>query len=123
MEYQYPEFSQLILFANELLRMIDEGESLSVRDVCEHIESGFIVEFVYTQCGFKDLNVTVDGVRKVNDILKNHFVVSENEARGKGINKNGLLFILWLVLEEFSQTFFTMKENGIDPWKYMQGFC
>lgn len=122
MEYQYPEFSQLILFANELLRMIDEGESLSVCDVCEHIESGFIVEFVYTQCGFKNLNVTVDGIRKVNNILKNHFV-SENEASKKGVNKNGLLFILWLVLEEFSQAFFTMKENGIDPWKYMQSFC
>lgn len=48
-----PIFTQLSLFAKELLRMIDEGQTASIIEVCDNIEQETITEFIYTHYGFK----------------------------------------------------------------------
>ena len=48
MESSDPVFAQMSMFAEELMRMVDEGQKLSVEEVCEHIDNGDIVEFVKT---------------------------------------------------------------------------
>lgn len=53
MRYELPIFGQLNYFAGELLRMIDEGQMVSVEEVCDNIEKGTIVQFIKTRCGFK----------------------------------------------------------------------
>ncbi len=110
----FPVFAQMNMFVGELMRMIDEGQNLSVEDVCDHIEAGDIVEYVKTMCGFKNINVSVDNVKATNDVLKN-FYVSENEARKVGIENNGLIYLLWLINEDTNRLLYNMKFNDIEP--------
>ncbi len=84
-----PIFGQLAWFAYELLRMIDEGQTASISDVCENIEHGTITQFIYTHCGFKNVNVTLESIADVNGVLARKYV-SENEANKWGVDNNGL---------------------------------
>jgi hypothetical protein len=116
MEYEQPIFGQLNYFAGELLRMIDEGQTVSIEDVCDNIEKGTIVQFIKTRCGFKNLNVTVESVKGVNDILKNKYV-SDNEAQNMGIN-NGLVYIMRLIIDDLNGLLYDMKWNDVDSESY-----
>lgn len=117
MECVYPVFGQLCLFANELLRMIDERQEISIEEVCNNIEKGTIVQFIKTKCGFKNLDVTVDSVKAVNDILKNKYV-SDNKARNMGINNNGLVYITRLIIDDLNGLLYDMKFNDVNPESY-----
>lgn len=112
-----PIFGQLIRFANELLRMIDEGQTASIIDVCDNIEQGTITEFIRTHCGFKNLNVTLESISEVNNVMQNKNV-SEREAHNCGIDNNGLVFLVHLILEDLSKLLYDMKFNNIDPELY-----
>jgi hypothetical protein len=116
MEYEQPIFGQLNYFAGELLRMIDEGQTVSIEDVCDNIEKGTIVQFIKTRCGFKNLNVTVESVKGVNDILKNKYV-SDNEAQNMGIN-NGLVYIMRLIIDDLNGLLYDMKWTDVDSESY-----
>lgn len=117
MEYEQPVFGQLGLFASELLRMIDEKQCVSIQEVCDNIESGTIVQFIKTKCGFKNLNVTVDSVKGVNDILKNMYV-SDKEAQNMGISNNGLVYITRLIIDDLNRLLYNMKFNNVNPESY-----
>ena len=117
MEYEQPIFGQLNYFAGELLRMIDEGQTVSIEEVCDNIEKGTIVQFIKTKCGFKNLNVTVESVNKVNDVLKNIYV-SDNEARNMGINNNGLVYITRLIIDDLNGLIYDMEFNKVNPESY-----
>ena len=114
MDNTYPVFAQMSLFAGELMRMIDEGQKLSVEEVCEHVGNGDIVEFIKTACGFKNINVSVDNVKSANDVLKNKYV-SENEAKKVGIENNGLIYLLWLISDDTNRLLYNMNFNDIEP--------
>lgn len=114
MEYELPIFGQLSLFAGELLRMIDEGQTVPIYEVCDSIENGVIVQYVKTKCGFKNLNVTVESVNKVNDILKDKYV-SDREAQTMGINNNGLVYISKLIVDDLTKLLYDMRFNNVDP--------
>lgn len=114
---EYTIFAQLGLFAGELLRMVDEGQTISIDEVCDNIENGTIVEFIKTRCGFKNLNVTIDSVRAVNLILKEK-CVGEHEARNYGLNNNGLIYIARLIIDDLTGLLYDIKFNDIDPETY-----
>ena len=114
---EYTIFAQLGFFAGELLRMIDEGQMISIDEVCDNIENGTIVEFIKTRCGFKNLNVTVESVRDVNLILKEK-CVGEREARNCGLNNNGLIYIVRLIIDDLTGLLYDIKFNDIDPEMY-----
>lgn len=117
MGYEQPIFGQLNYFAGELLRMIDEGQTVSIEEVCDNIENGTIVQFIKTRCGFKNLNVTVESVKRVNDVLKNKYV-SDNEARNMGISSNGLIYITRLIIDDLNELLYDMKFNNVNPESY-----
>lgn len=110
-------FDQLSMFAMELLHHIDEGESLPIDAICEHIDNGTIVEYICTQLGFKNLNVSFESVADVNDILKKKDV-RENVAYEKGINNNGLVYLVHLIIEDFTNLLYDLQFNGIDADQY-----
>ena len=110
-------FAQLGFFAKELLRMIDEGQSLPIDTVCNSIENGSIVQLIATKCGFKNINVSPDTIPDVNGILKEKYV-SKNEARDRGINNNGLIFIVHLIIEDLTALLYNLKFNDINPDEY-----
>lgn len=112
-----PIFAQLSLFAKELLRMIDEGQTAPIIEVCDNIEQGTITEFIYTHCGFKNLNVTLENIADVNKVIKEKYV-SKNEAHNRGINNNGLVFLVHLIVEDSTKLLYDIKFNGIDPESY-----
>ena len=112
-----PLFAQLGSFAREILRIIDEGQTVTLEDVCKNIESGTIVEFVYTNCGFKNVNISLKTLSDVNGFLQNKYV-SEHEAYNRGINNNGLVFIVHLIVEDFSSLLYNMHWNDVNPESY-----
>ena len=69
-----PIFEQLSFFAKELLRMIDEGQSASIIEVCDNIEQGTITEFIDNHCRFKNVNVTLESIADVNKVMKGNYV-------------------------------------------------
>lgn len=113
------EFAQLGDLARELLRMIDEGQSLPINVVCNSIENGSIVQVIATKCGFKNINVSPDTIPDVNALLKEKYA-SENEARNRGINKNGLVFIVYLIIDDLAGLLYQLKFNGINPEEFRQ---
>lgn len=116
-ELNDPIFNQLSLFANELLRMIDEGQTASIVEVCDNIEQGTITEFIDTNYSFKSLHVTLERIADVNKVLKGKYV-SEDEAHKYGINNNGLVFLMLLIVGDLKKLFYDMKFNRIDPESY-----
>mgnify|MGYP001120534020 CR=1 FL=1 len=112
-----PIFGQLSLFAYELLRIIDEGQTVSISDVCDNIEQGTITEFIKTRCGFKNVNVTLESIPDVNNVMKEKYV-SENEAYNRGIDNNGLVYLVHLIVEDLSKLLYDMKLNDINPELY-----
>lgn len=96
--YKIPEFAQMNIFARELIWMVDEGQTLSIEEVCNHVEAGNIVQYIKNSCGFKNINITVDNVKDVNSILAERYV-SEREAQNQGIKNNGLLYLLNLIID------------------------
>ena len=113
----HPKFSQLSMFACEVLRIVDEGQVISIEAVCDNIEQGTIVEFVKTQFGFKNINVTPDTIPDVNSVLKEKYV-SENEARNRGISNSGLIFLAHLIIEDLTSLLYNLKFNDISPESY-----
>lgn len=97
--------------------MIDEGQTVSIEEVCDNIGRGTNVRFIKTRCGFKNLNVTVESVNKVNDVLKNKYV-SDNEARNMGLNNNGLVYITRLIIDDLNGLLYNMKFNDVNPELY-----
>lgn len=93
--------------------MIDEGQIVSIEEVCDNIGKGTIVQFIKTRCGFKNLNVTVESV---NDVLKNKYV-SDNEAQNMGLN-NGLVYITRLIIDDLNGLLHNMKFNDVNPELY-----
>lgn len=108
--YQIPEFAQMNIFARELIRMVDEGQTLSIEEVCNHVESGNIVQYIKSSCGFKNVNITVDNVKAVNSILAERYV-SEREAQNQGIANNGLLYLLNLIIDFNDRILYDIKLN------------
>lgn len=107
-------FEQLREFSNELLRMIDEGQSLPINVVCDSIDNGSIVQVIAKKCGFKNINVSPYTIPDVNAILKEKYV-SENEARNRGIDKNGLIFIVLLIVDHLTNLLYQLEFNDINP--------
>lgn len=101
--------------------MIDEGQTVSIGEVCDNIEKGTIVQFIKTRCGFKNLNVTVESVKRVNDVLGNKYV-SDNEARNEGLNNNGLVYIIILIIDDLDRLLYDMKFNDVNPESYRRPF-
>lgn len=110
-------FAQLGAFAKELLRIIDEGQSLPINTVCESIENGCIVQLIATKCGFKNINVSSDTIPFVNDVLKEKCVL-ENDVRSSGITNNGLIFIVHLIVQDLTALLYNLKFNDINPEEY-----
>lgn len=113
-----PIFVQFGLFAKELLRMIDEGQTVSITEVCDNIEQGTITEFINNRCGFKNINVTLESIADINKIMKDNYYVSEREASDRGINNNGLVFLVRLIVEDFSLLLCNMDNNNVKPESY-----
>ena len=109
-----PIFNQLNLFAMELLRMIDEGQTASIIEVCDNIENGTITEFICTQFGFKNVNVTLESIADVNKVMKEKDI-SVNKAHIKEINNNGLVYLVNLIVEDLTHLLYSMRLNRIDP--------
>lgn len=105
------------MFGRELLRMIDEGQSLPIEDVCVHIENRNIVDYVKSTCGFKNINISVDNIKDVNAILAEK-VVGENEAKSQGITQNGLIYLVNLIIEDSDLLLYTMDQNAVYPDSY-----
>lgn len=116
-DYQIPQFAQMNMFGRELLRMIDEGQSLPIEDVCVHIENRNIVDYVKSTCGFKNINISVDNIKDVNAILAEK-VVGENEAKSQGITQNGLIYLVNLIIEDSDLLLYTMDQNAVYPDSY-----
>lgn len=116
-DYQGSQFAQMNMFGRELLRMIDEGQSLSIEDVCVHIENRNIVEYVKRTCGFKNVNISVNNIKDVNEILAEK-VVGQNEAKCQGITKNGLIYLVNLIIEDSDLLLNNMKLNSVYPDSY-----
>lgn len=115
-EMKYPIFAQLSFFAKEVLRMIDEGASATIEDVCDNIERGKTFEFLQTRFGFKNINVTAKAMPDINNALKFYYV-SENKAANEGLNNNGLLYLVNIVLEDLNQLLYNMKHNDPDAFR------
>ncbi len=98
-------------FARELIRMIDEGQTLSIDEVCNHVETGNIVQYIKSSCGFKNVDITVDNVKEVNSILAERYV-SEREAQNQGITNNGLLYLLNLIIDFNDRILYDIKWNS-----------
>ena len=113
----YPIFSQLGLFARELLRMIDEGQTASIAEVCDNIEQGTITEFINTHCGFKNVDVTPESIADVDNVMKEKYV-DEREASKSGINNNGLVYLVHIIVRDLTNLLFDIKFNGINPESY-----
>lgn len=116
-KYSLPLYLQCAMFAKEILRMIDEGESITIEDACHYIEDGKIVEFVNEQVGFKNINVTVETVSKVNQVLAG-VCVSANKACENGIENNGLVYIVNIIVGDYEQMLFNMDNDEINLGLY-----
>lgn len=116
-DYRQPVFFQLNMFAGEVLRLIDEGHSLEIDEICRHIEAGDIVEFVNNSYGFLNMNVTIESIHDVNDALKESYV-SKNKAMEVGINNNGLICLVYLILGNATRDLFNLYSNDIEPDDY-----
>ena len=112
-----PRFNQLGWFAEEVLRIVDEGQVIPIEAVCDNIEHGTIVEFIQTQCGFKNIEVTPDSISDVNDVMKRKYV-SENDARNKGISNNGLIYLVHLIIEDSTALLYDLHLNDVNPESY-----
>lgn len=118
MENKNTKFGQLVMFATEILYLIDEGKSVSVEVICEQIENGTIVNYVKNTFKFKNSNsssLIIDA--DVNAIFKNKYV-SKREAEKYFVSKNGLIYVIHLVLEDLNEALFNMKFNDINADDY-----
>lgn len=109
-----PKFAQLHSFATEILYLIEKGEVVSVEQVCNQIEDGAIVNFINNTFGFKNMNTKFESITDVNEMLK-AFYVSEQDAEKRLVNKNGLVYIMHLILEDLNTVLYDMKFNNINP--------
>ncbi len=116
-----PKFKQLQMFASELIILLDKGKNENILDICEYVEKGEIVEYINKNYSFQNREVNLNSIKDVNDILKK-FYVSETEASNRGINSNGIAFLVQLIQEIYSDCMYNMKMNDIEPDIYSDYF-
>lgn len=118
--YQYmnwPKFMQLQMFASELLLLLDKEICEEISDVCDYVEKGKIVEFFSNKHSFQNREVNSNSINAVNEILKKYYV-SETVAHDKGIEVNGIVFLLQIIQEIYSNCMYSMKMNEMEPDYY-----
>lgn len=99
------------LFITELLHLIDSGKSITIEDASAHMEKGDIFEFINTSCGYDNINVKTDMAKDINSALERE--VSENEATKRGIEKNGLIYVLSILVGDWMNTLSDMQLDEI----------
>lgn len=112
--YKHPKFAQLCAFASELLLLLNSGENVSVETICDQVEAGTIVNYIYKTFSFKNMNNSLDSLSDVNDIMKNK-VVSETDAKSMLLDKNGIAYLLQLILYDLQNNLYDIKFNDINP--------
>ena len=112
-----PKFKQLQMFASELIILLDKGKEESITTICEYVEAGKITEFIDKKYSFQNREVNINSIEDVNGILKK-FYVSETEASNRGIDINGIAYLLQIIQEIFSNCFYSLRMNEVDPDSY-----
>lgn len=114
-----PKFSQLNDFAYELLLLLVDGEKEDVEIICNEIEQGTIINYFYEKYGFKDINNinNINNLVDVNNIMKMKYVSNRN-AENQGLSKNGIVYLIELILHDLVSTLYNLKSNGINPDDY-----
>ena len=82
--------------------------------ICDQVEAGTIVNYIYKTFSFKNMNNSLDSLSDVNDIMKNK-VVSETDAKSMLLDKNGIAYLLQLILYDLQNNLYDIKFNDINP--------
>ena len=113
----YPKFTQLHLFASELLLILSSKKDVSVEIICNQIENGKIVEYIKKQFGFKNMNSSIEYFKDIDSIMKRKYVY-ENEARNLSLEHSGIGYLIQLILDDFNANMCDMSNNGFNPDDY-----
>lgn len=100
-------------FVNELIRMIDEGQEIGVREINIHIEAGDVCEFIQHKCGYKDININKTLMKDVDNMLQTKYsYLSESEAQKLKVNKNGLLLLVRVFIDDYMEHLYDLDFNA-----------
>ena len=98
------------VYIHELLRLIDEGHNISIEEVCRHIDNGDICRFLQVKFGYKNLNINKEMEENLEILLMEKYV-SDNEAAKWAITKNGLLYIVEILVSDLIGCMYNIKNN------------
>jgi len=112
-----PKFAQLNGFVSELLLLLEDNKNEKIEIVCDQIEKGNIVNYIQEKYDFKNINSSLEAFVDVNTIMKKIYV-SEQDANSKGFERNGIAYIIKLILDDINKNLFDMKFNDVNPDDY-----
>lgn len=117
---EYKKFEQMTFLGYLLLHYIDQGKYISIDEICQHLDDGDVVEFIFNKFGMDNNNFNVNNLRDANNVLKRKYV-SKSKAKEQGIDKNGLNYLMWLILEDVTRLLYEIDmddDNNIKVETY-----
>lgn len=117
---KFKKFEQMALLGYQLLHYVDQGKFVSIGEVCQRIEDGDVVEFIFKRLGMDNTNFSSDDIADVNIVLKEKDI-SETVAKDLGIEKNGLAYLVRLILEDATNLLYDIDmddDNDIQVESY-----
>ncbi len=102
---------QVHLFASEILILIDQGKCISLTEFEQIMDEKRIVQYIEEEYGFKNRNSTPENQKLVQQYLNETVYVSENEAYKIGIENNGFVYLLSVLMDFLERTAYDYKWN------------
>lgn len=108
---------QISTFQSEIVRLLDEGKTISIEEFENISDSNDIVDYIGNTFGFKNINSKPEN----QDLLKaklNETYISEGEAQKRAITNNGLVYLMDILFGIILNEAYDYKwnyEEGLNP--------
>lgn len=113
-DIKYTKFEQLFSFASELLIILASKKDVPVETICDQIDAGTIVEYIFKKFGFKSMSNTFTKFSDINAIMKKNGAF-ENDAKDLGQGNSGICYLIQLILDDLRTNMYDMELNHVNP--------
>lgn len=96
---------QIMFFSSEVLCLIDAGAILSMDNSVEKMNDGSIVDYVHSKCPSPNVNFKPSEAALLKSALQNLYT-SKSDAYTKGIENNGLIYLIDCLMQLMQEDFF-----------------
>lgn len=102
--------TQVAIFYSEIMRLIDQGETISIDELEVQYDKNNIVDYIGKEFGFKNANSIPENQNELKEKIQTQYI-SKQSAENQCITNNGLVYLATILFEIVRKEYFDNRWN------------